>query len=77
MSPFSAIFGPCGRFRIDPVHGEGGAVIAHDLFDAEAGHPPPRLGRHTFAVDAFVAAARRVEPDHKARTAAGERWIPA
>jgi len=71
----STIFGPCGRFRIDPVWIDG-QCIAHDLFDAEAGHSPPRVGRFVFASEAFAAAARRVAPADRERTSQGERWRP-
>jgi hypothetical protein len=69
-------FGPFSRFGLRPVF-HGGDLIAHDLFDAEAGGElAQNIGRHTFACDAFEAAARRVRPEWREQTAAGQRFIP-
>jgi hypothetical protein len=71
------VFGPFSRFSLRPIY-LGGALVAHDLYDAEIeGDVAQNIGRHKYASDAFADAALRVRPEWQEQTASGQRFIPA
>lgn len=73
------LFGPCGRFALEQEWFNG-QQIGWTVWDAEGNlgtGQPVCIGRHRWTGGAWALAARRLDnPEHAARTARGERWVP-
>ena len=79
----SVVFGPCARFRIDPVFSNKATawervVIGWELFDTSRYNPAERyIGLYAGDRAAFRAASLLVDPDHREATAGGINFDPS